>query len=138
MTHKLTHDWLQDLVLLQDEQGLACGVPGAVVATDKPFLQGQPPKFQHFAAYAPGTVAPQLWNLFQVSPQLYQKLTGCYAAFEQIATMFEGLGITEDNPYMLMIRAEQDSILLAQKCVQEGLQPTANAVRQDMERKNRG
>ena len=135
MTHKLTHDFLQELVLLKDETGIACGTPGAVIATDKPFISGKPPMFQHFCAYAPGTVAPQLWNLFQVSPQLYQKLTGCYVAFEGIANMFEQLGISEDNPYMKLIRAEQDSILLAQKCVQDGMQQTAKQVQQDEERK---
>lgn len=134
MTHKLTHDWLQELVLLGDESGTACGIPGAVIACDISFLTGKPPKFQHFAAFGPGTVEPQLWNLFQVSPQLYQKLTGCYAAFEEIAAMFERINISEDNPYLKMIRAEQDSILLVQKCAQEGLQKTADQLTKEMER----
>ena len=138
MTHKLTHDWLQNLVLIQDTEGKTTNPPGSVIACDSPFLEGAPPKFQPFVAYAPGTIAPQLWNLFHSSPQLYQKLTGCYVAFELIAEMFERMNISDDNPYMKMIRAEQDGILLAQKCVQDGMKKTADQVNREDERKNRG
>ena len=113
-------------------------ISGNIIACDANSLVGMPHKWQPFTAYVEGSVAPQLWNLFQASPQMYQKLTACYAAFEQLSQMFETLHIPDDNPFAKLIHEQQESILLAQQCVQSGVMPTALAFQAEQERKNRG
>lgn len=94
-----------------------------------------PEAFQPFTAYGRGTVAPQLWNLLQASPLMYQELTRQCGYVQVITEMLEANHIGRDNPLMALLEEMERSILLIQRTAQEGILKVSADLDNEMKRK---
>lgn len=132
-----THANFEQLVLLNDTDGTSTGTKGAILAVDRDQIESGKGTFVPFSAFAPGTVAPQLFDFLQCAPLLYQQLTRQYASLQIIADKMEEGGMPANNPLLVMIANMQDAVLLSQAAARDGIMKASAAIDREEERLNR-
>ncbi len=77
--------------------------------------------FPIFVGFTRESVAPELFNLFQSAPLMYQALTRIHDAAETIASIFEQQGLKANNFPLPQLQSIADAALLAQQAAREGV-----------------